>query len=158
MAGAVTSGIGHGIGFGIAGRAVDAVLGPRSMQVTHSNEQGSAAPVEQTSAPMNSNRSCQLYVDDLNQVCVNIHPSHLHYVASCIHFSYLFLHFLYVFLVSSAVHVSTFGYQSLPELLRSSQELPELSIDNHTIEASFFKNFIISFISVHFILVHCSGS
>lgn len=64
IAGAVTSGFGHGVGFAAASRAVDAVIGPRKMDVVHSNEDSGAA----AAAPMNPPRSCQLYVDDLNQV------------------------------------------------------------------------------------------
>lgn len=80
MAGAVTSGIGHGIGFSVAGRAVDAVLGPRKMEMTHTNEPAPAAALPQQTDPTNAwaapiktdafdrTKQCQLQMEDLQQV------------------------------------------------------------------------------------------
>lgn len=79
IAGAVTSGIGHGVGFSLASRAVDAVIGPRRMEVTHTNEP--AAPtISQTQPepanPWNTpsrqegwdrNQQCELQMEDLKQ-------------------------------------------------------------------------------------------
>lgn len=63
----MTSGISHGIGFGVAQRAVDAVLGPRKMEVTHTDQSGSQYP---PAPPPPSRNSCQAYVDDLNQASI----------------------------------------------------------------------------------------
>jgi len=61
LAGSVVGGIGSGIGFSVANRAVDAVMGPRKMEMTHTHEGGSA------SAPMlNSSDKCQGQMEDLS--------------------------------------------------------------------------------------------
>lgn len=67
MVGNVASGMASGVGFGVAQRAVDAVMGPRSMEVVHSN-----APVTATQAPMMQQgvqqNPCAAYQEELSQV------------------------------------------------------------------------------------------
>ncbi|SBT49687.1 conserved Plasmodium protein, unknown function [Plasmodium ovale wallikeri] len=67
MMGTVASGMASGVGFGIAQRAVDSIIGPRHVEVTHSNNN---SQLNQTAA-MNSERGneykCQSLKDELNQ-------------------------------------------------------------------------------------------
>lgn len=66
MMGNVASGMASGVGFGVAQRAVDAVMGPRSVEVVHSN-----APVTAAQAPAMQQpalqKSCASYQEELNQ-------------------------------------------------------------------------------------------
>ncbi|SBS98502.1 conserved Plasmodium protein, unknown function [Plasmodium ovale curtisi] len=67
MMGTVASGMASGVGFGIAQRAVDSIIGPRHVEVTHSNNN---SQLNQTAA-MNNERGneykCQALKDELNQ-------------------------------------------------------------------------------------------
>ncbi|CRH02776.1 conserved Plasmodium protein, unknown function [Plasmodium relictum] len=66
MMGTVASGMASGVGFGVAQRAVDSILGPRHVEVSHTNNN---AQMNQAAA-MNSERNmhkCQPYMDELNQ-------------------------------------------------------------------------------------------
>lgn len=52
LAGTMMSGMAFGTGSAVANRAVDAVMGPRSMEVVHTNQDGSAAaPAGGAAAP-----------------------------------------------------------------------------------------------------------
>lgn len=76
MVGNVASGMASGVGFGVAQRAVDAVMGPRSMEVVHTN---SAAPVTAAQPQMMQQNlqqnPCAAYQEELSQVgksgCLN---------------------------------------------------------------------------------------
>lgn len=78
MMGTVASGMASGVGFGVAQRAVDAVLGPRKTEVVHTTQGGvvDAPPqavqhsglVPQTFVA----NPCQSQTDDLNQ-CMSRH-------------------------------------------------------------------------------------
>lgn len=71
MAGNIASGMASGVGFGVAQRAVDAVMGPRSMEVVHSNPPmtAPAAPMAQQGLQQSP---CAAYQDELNQ-CMTRH-------------------------------------------------------------------------------------
>lgn len=69
MMGNVASGMASGVGFGVAQRAVDAVMGPRSVEVMHSNAPVTAAPAPAVQQPAQQN-SCASYQEELNQVCL----------------------------------------------------------------------------------------
>ena len=68
MVGNVASGMASGVGFGVAQRAVDAVMGPRSMEVVHTNN----APLTSTQAPAMQQgvhqNPCMAYQEELSQV------------------------------------------------------------------------------------------
>jgi len=66
LAGSVVGGIGSGIGFSVANRAVDAVMGPRKMEVIHTNEAVPAAPAAPAAG------RCQNQLEDYTQ-CVSRH-------------------------------------------------------------------------------------
>lgn len=72
MMGTVASGMASGVGFGVAQRAVDSILGPRHVEVSHSNndvqnynnnnnQMNRAAAVSSE-----SNKNCQPFLDELN--------------------------------------------------------------------------------------------
>lgn len=69
MMGNVASGMASGVGFGVAQRAVDAVMGPRSVEVVHSNAPVTAAQAPAMQQPAQQN-SCASYQEELNQVCL----------------------------------------------------------------------------------------
>ncbi|CDI84109.1 CHCH domain-containing protein, putative [Eimeria acervulina] len=73
MVGNVASGMASGVGFGVAQRAVDAVMGPRSMEVVHTN---SAAPVTAAQPQMMQQNlqqnPCAAYQEELSQ-CMTRH-------------------------------------------------------------------------------------
>jgi len=59
-----------GVGFSMANRAVDAVMGPRQVEMVHRNEDAgqSPQPAQQTAAPVaNSSNVCQIQQEQLNQ-------------------------------------------------------------------------------------------
>lgn len=54
-----------GVGFSMANRAVDAVMGPRQMEMVHRSEESPmAAPVGE---PMQRSNVCQIQQEQLNQ-------------------------------------------------------------------------------------------
>jgi hypothetical protein len=62
LAGSVMHGMASGVGWSMASRAVDAVVGPRTVEMVHRNE--SPAPVQQQ-------QGCQLQQDQVNQCVQN---------------------------------------------------------------------------------------
>merc|ERR1719440_2684684 len=58
----MASGMATGVGFSMANRAVDAVMGPRQTEVVHRHE-GAPAPA----APAAAGGKCQVQQDQLNQ-------------------------------------------------------------------------------------------
>lgn len=80
----VAGGMASGVGFGVAQRAVDAVMGPRQMEVVHTNTGPTPAPatalppsaaVPAGVAPYATQQGadpCRSYADDLNQ-CIQRH-------------------------------------------------------------------------------------
>ncbi|CDJ51021.1 CHCH domain-containing protein, putative [Eimeria brunetti] len=75
MVGNVASGMASGVGFGVAQRAVDAVMGPRSMEVVHTSNNAAAAapqqPMMQQGTQMQQN-PCAAYQEELSQ-CMTRH-------------------------------------------------------------------------------------
>lgn len=67
LAGSMMSGMASGVGFSMANRAMDAVMGPRQTEVVHRHEGG--APPAPGQQPMGGQNlpHCQTYVDQLNQ-------------------------------------------------------------------------------------------
>lgn len=65
----IVGGMASGVGFSMANRAVDAVLGPRQVEMVHRTEENSSAPLP-AAAPVamqaNSN-VCQIQREQLNQ-------------------------------------------------------------------------------------------
>eukprot|EP01068_Selenidium_serpulae_P016394 Selendium_serpulae@DN6292_c0_g1_i1.p1 len=81
LAGSVVGGIGTGVGFSVANRAVDAVMGPRKTEVVHTHQDGQPAPAAapaaaaapvMAAAPTGGMHACQQQMDDLNQ-CLGRH-------------------------------------------------------------------------------------
>ncbi|CDJ34492.1 CHCH domain-containing protein, putative [Eimeria mitis] len=73
MVGNVASGMASGVGFGVAQRAVDAVMGPRSMEVVHTNSSAPVtAPQPQMMQQNIQQNPCAQYQEDLNQ-CMTRH-------------------------------------------------------------------------------------
>merc|ERR1719161_1214919 len=62
LMGSMASGMATGVGFSMANRAVDAVMGPRQTEVVHRHEGGQQAP-----APAAGGGRCQVQMDQLNQ-------------------------------------------------------------------------------------------
>ncbi|KAL8275366.1 hypothetical protein Esti_000688 [Eimeria stiedai] len=69
MVGNVASGMASGVGFGVAQRAVDAVMGPRSMEVVHTNGPVTAASAQtmQQAAPGFQQNPCTAHQEELSQ-------------------------------------------------------------------------------------------
>lgn len=74
LAGSVVSGIGTGVGFSVANRAVDAVMGPRQTEVVHTHQPAppAAPPAVAPAAVVGGAssqqvNSCKSQLDDLNQ-------------------------------------------------------------------------------------------
>ncbi|CDJ63974.1 CHCH domain-containing protein, putative [Eimeria necatrix] len=73
MVGNVASGMASGVGFGVAQRAVDAVMGPRSMEVVHTNTApAAAAPQQPMQLGAQQQNPCAAYQEELNQ-CMTRH-------------------------------------------------------------------------------------
>ena len=81
LAGSVMHGMASGVGWSMASRAVDAVIGPRTVDMVHRNETAPAAssiPVQSYTDQKNTLASaCQVQQDQVNQ-CVS-HASDLAY-------------------------------------------------------------------------------
>lgn len=79
LAGSVMHGMASGVGWSMASRAVDSVIGPRSVDVVHRNEQ---EPKAVSSYPQAANQSysCQVQQDQVNQ-CLS-HASDMSYCQS----------------------------------------------------------------------------
>merc|ERR1719313_2074063 len=61
LMGSMASGMATGVGFSMANRAVDAVMGPRQTEVVHRQEGAPAAPQQAAGG------KCQFQQDQLNQ-------------------------------------------------------------------------------------------
>jgi hypothetical protein len=80
LAGSVMHGMASGVGWSMASRAVDAVVGPRTVEMVHRNETASpdsAAPQRQV---LPASGVCQIQQDQVNQ-CVQ-HASDISYCQS----------------------------------------------------------------------------
>ena len=79
LAGSVMHGMASGVGWSMASRAVDSVVGPRTVEMVHRNESASgAAPAPAPAAASAS--ACQMQQDQVNQ-CVQ-HASDISYCQS----------------------------------------------------------------------------
>ncbi|CRG96986.1 conserved Plasmodium protein, unknown function [Plasmodium gallinaceum] len=67
MMGTVASGMASGVGFGVAQRAVDSILGPRHVEVSHTNNNSQMNQSAAISSERNNLYKCQPYMDELNQ-------------------------------------------------------------------------------------------
>jgi hypothetical protein len=56
-----------GVGFSMANRAVDAVMGPRQVEMVHRTEEPAAAPVAAPMAQQPTSNVCQIQQEQLNQ-------------------------------------------------------------------------------------------
>ena len=56
-----------GVGFSMANRAVDAVMGPRQVEMVHRTEEAAAAPVATPMAQQPTSNVCQIQQEQLNQ-------------------------------------------------------------------------------------------
>ncbi|OEH76380.1 chch domain-containing protein [Cyclospora cayetanensis] len=72
MVGNVAGGMASGVGFGVAQRAVDAVMGPRSVEVVHTNNAPLPAPQTPTMQQGLQRDPCSAYQEELNQ-CMTRH-------------------------------------------------------------------------------------
>ncbi|GAW83724.1 CHCH domain containing protein [Plasmodium gonderi] len=72
MMGTVASGMASGVGFGIAQRAVDAILGPRHVEVSHQNNNTQMNQAAAMNTERNSDYKCKSFKDELNQ-CLTRH-------------------------------------------------------------------------------------
>ena len=76
LAGSVMHGMASGVGWSMASRAVDAVVGPRTVEMVHRNE---STPTATVAAPVNYG-VCQVQQEQVNQ-CVQ-HASDISYCQS----------------------------------------------------------------------------
>lgn len=72
MMGTVASGMASGVGFGVAQRAVDAVMGPRHVEVSHQNNNAHMNQAAAASSERSSDYRCKPLRDELNQ-CLTRH-------------------------------------------------------------------------------------
>ena len=81
LAGSVMHGMASGVGWSMASRAVDAVVGPRSVEMVHRNESAAPTgdvPVQQYTEQKNTlANACQVQQDQVNQ-CLS-HASDMAY-------------------------------------------------------------------------------
>ena len=74
LAGSVMHGMASGVGWSMASRAVDAVVGPRSVEMVHRNE---TAPAQAPAPALGGGGVCQTQQDQVNQ-CIQ-HASDISY-------------------------------------------------------------------------------
>ncbi|SCM25544.1 conserved Plasmodium protein, unknown function [Plasmodium chabaudi adami] len=72
MMGTVANGMASGVGFGIAQRAVDSILGPRHIEVSHPNNNAQLNQVGAMNMERNNDFKCKTFRDELNQ-CMMSH-------------------------------------------------------------------------------------
>ncbi|EUD66061.1 hypothetical protein C922_03531 [Plasmodium inui San Antonio 1] len=72
MMGTVASGMASGVGFGVAQRAVDAILGPRHVEVSHQNNNAHMNQAAAVSSERSSDYRCKPLQEELNQ-CLTRH-------------------------------------------------------------------------------------
>jgi hypothetical protein len=64
----IVGGMASGVGFSMANRAVDAVMGPRQVEMVHRTEEASPAPAMPIQANSSTNSNvCQIQQEQLNQ-------------------------------------------------------------------------------------------
>lgn len=71
MMGTVASGMASGVGFGVAQRAVDSILGPRHVEVLHPNNNSQLNQAGAMNMERNNDLKCKTFRDELNQVMPN---------------------------------------------------------------------------------------
>ncbi|VWU48149.1 conserved protein, unknown function [Hepatocystis sp. ex Piliocolobus tephrosceles] len=71
MMGTVASGMASGVGFGVAQRAVDAVMGPRHVEVSHQNNNEQLNQNGAMSTERNNDFKCQSIKNELSQCLMN---------------------------------------------------------------------------------------
>ncbi|CXJ25456.1 conserved Plasmodium protein, unknown function [Plasmodium berghei] len=72
MMGTVASGMASGVGFGVAQRAVDSILGPRHVEVLHPNNNSQLNQAGAMNMERNNDLKCKTFRDELNQ-CMMSH-------------------------------------------------------------------------------------
>ncbi|SCP03631.1 conserved Plasmodium protein, unknown function [Plasmodium malariae] len=65
--GTVASGMASGVGFGVAQRAVDSLLGPRQVEVSHGNNNAQLNQAAALNSERNNEMKCRTFKDELNQ-------------------------------------------------------------------------------------------